>query len=111
MMKLKSKTESLLPTHVVDMVLEKAKLIPATNAIIVKNKGDDDNEKKGLTDPRAMFFLVIWYFFSFCTLFLNKYILSTLSGDPTLLGESIITGNILFSQYWLFQGTALSVAE
>lgn len=87
MMKIKSKAESFLPTNVVDMALEKARLLPATNAIIVKQKGGTDDEKKGLTDPRAMLFLVVWYFFSFCTLFLNKYILSTLAGDPTLLGE------------------------
>ena len=44
-------------------------------------------EKQGLMNVRAMSFLILWYFFSFCTLFLNKYILTTLKGDPTLLGE------------------------
>ena len=47
----------------------------------------DDPEKLGLLNVRAFVFLLLWYFFSFCTLFLNKYILSTLKGDPTLLGE------------------------
>lgn len=47
----------------------------------------DDLEKQGLLNIRAFLFLVLWYFFSFCTLFLNKYILATLKGDPTLLGE------------------------
>ena len=44
-------------------------------------------ESQGLMNVRAMSFLILWYFFSFCTLFLNKYILSTLKGDPTLLGK------------------------
>uniref|UniRef100_A0A1B6C9V1 Sugar phosphate transporter domain-containing protein n=1 Tax=Clastoptera arizonana TaxID=38151 RepID=A0A1B6C9V1_9HEMI len=42
--------------------------------------------KDGLFNVRAMFFLVLWYFFSGCTLFLNKYILSYLNADPTILG-------------------------
>ncbi|GLH00807.1 Solute carrier family 35 member E2B [Gryllus bimaculatus] len=44
--------------------------------------------KEGLLNCRAMFFLILWYFFSGCTLFLNKYILSYMKGDPTVLGES-----------------------
>lgn len=35
---------------------------------------------------RIIVCLVLWYFFSFTTLFLNKYILSTYGGDPTMLG-------------------------
>lgn len=41
----------------------------------------------GLYSFRAITFLVLWYFFSGCTLFLNKYILSYLNGDPTVLGK------------------------
>ena len=44
-------------------------------------------EREGLFNARAICFLILWYIFSFCTLFLNKYILSTLRGDPTLLGK------------------------
>ncbi|CAL8259940.1 unnamed protein product [Gadus morhua 'NCC'] len=33
-----------------------------------------------------MSYLVLWFFFSFCTLFLNKYILSLLEGEPSMLG-------------------------
>ena len=50
-----------------------------------------DNEKLGILHPRAFTFLMLWYFFSACTLFLNKYILATLKSDPTLLGESCFT--------------------
>lgn len=47
----------------------------------------DPEPKGGLTHPRALLFLALWYIFSGCTLFLNKYILSYMSGDPTILGE------------------------
>lgn len=47
---------------------------------------DDDDEKLGLLNIRAFFFLILWYIFSAFTLFLNKYILTTLKGDPAVLG-------------------------
>lgn len=46
-----------------------------------------DDAKEGLLNVRATTLLLLWYFFSFCTLFLNKYILSFLQGEPTLLGK------------------------
>lgn len=39
----------------------------------------------------AAFTLILWYLFSAGTLFLNKYILSFLGGEPTLLGEYAAT--------------------
>lgn len=45
--------------------------------------------ENGLHSFRAITFLVLWYFFSGCSLFMNKYILSYLNGDPTVLGKSI----------------------
>lgn len=44
------------------------------------------NNKVGLFNVRALTFLLLWYFFSGCTLFLNKYILTYLNGNPTVLG-------------------------
>ncbi|KAH3826926.1 solute carrier family 35 member E2B-like isoform X2 [Dreissena polymorpha] len=87
-------------THVGVMELEKAKLIPVTDKIIVKDSGLKD---EGLMNPRALFFLVIWYFFSFCTLFLNKYILTELRGDPLLLGamQMVMTTSLGFLQMFL----------
>ncbi|XP_060873538.1 solute carrier family 35 member E2A-like isoform X1 [Metopolophium dirhodum] len=57
----------------------------------------------GLHSFRAIAFLVLWYFFSGCTLFLNKYILSYLNGDPTVLGASqmIMTTICGFVQLYL----------
>ncbi|XP_062855244.1 solute carrier family 35 member E2A [Trichomycterus rosablanca] len=40
----------------------------------------------GILNSKSLAYLCLWYFFSFCTLFLNKYILSLLEGEPTLLG-------------------------
>uniref|UniRef100_A0A8C2L5Y1 Solute carrier family 35 member E2B n=1 Tax=Cyprinus carpio TaxID=7962 RepID=A0A8C2L5Y1_CYPCA len=40
----------------------------------------------GVWSSRALSYLTLWYFFSFCTLFLNKYILSLLEGEPSMLG-------------------------
>lgn len=41
----------------------------------------------GVWNSRALAYLCLWYFLSFCTLFLNKYILSLLEGEPSMLGE------------------------
>ncbi|CAG7826721.1 unnamed protein product [Allacma fusca] len=48
--------------------------------------GAVEPEREGLWNIRAFTFLILWYIFSGCTLFLNKYIMTTLNGDPTLLG-------------------------
>lgn len=47
--------------------------------------------KSGLMSVRAITFLLLWYFFSGCTLFLNKYILKYLNGNPWVLGTSIFS--------------------
>uniref|UniRef100_A0A8B9GS86 Uncharacterized protein n=1 Tax=Astyanax mexicanus TaxID=7994 RepID=A0A8B9GS86_ASTMX len=41
----------------------------------------------GVWNSRALSYLCLWFFFSFCTLFLNKYILSLLEGEPSMLGK------------------------
>lgn len=42
--------------------------------------------ESGVWNWRSLFYMGLWYFFSFCTLFLNKYILSLLEGEPSMLG-------------------------
>lgn len=42
--------------------------------------------ESGVWNWRSMTYMGLWYFFSFCTLFLNKYILSLLEGEPSMLG-------------------------
>lgn len=43
--------------------------------------------ESGVWNWRSLSYLGLWYFFSFCTLFLNKYILSLLEGEPSMLGR------------------------
>ncbi|XP_064611294.1 solute carrier family 35 member E2B-like isoform X2 [Liolophura sinensis] len=63
--------------------------------------------KGALFNVAAFAALIIWYLFSAGTLFLNKYILSFLGGDPTLLGTSqICTTTVLgFCQIYFGIGT------
>lgn len=42
--------------------------------------------ESGVWSGRSLAYMGLWYFFSFCTLFLNKYILSLLEGEPSVLG-------------------------
>lgn len=58
-------------------------MIQLPSSVTITEKRMED----GLQSFRAITFLVLWYFFSGCTLFLNKYILSYLNGDPTVLGK------------------------
>lgn len=62
----------------------------------------ETSRTKGLFNIRAVVFLLLWYFFSGCTLFLNKYILTYLNGNPTVLGASqmLTTGTCGFIQLY-----------
>lgn len=42
--------------------------------------------ESGVWNWLSLTYLGLWFFFSFCTLFLNKYILSLLEGEPSMLG-------------------------
>ncbi|KAI9564033.1 hypothetical protein GHT06_007771 [Daphnia sinensis] len=45
-------------------------------------------EKIGLKHPTAIILMVLWYIFSAFNLFVNKYVISYLKGDPALLAMS-----------------------
>lgn len=66
-----------------------------------RDKLEADNDKSGLANVRAIIFLLLWYFFSGCTLFLNKYILTYLNGNPTILGKFRFFIGILSKHYLL----------
>lgn len=51
----------------------------------------DRTADEGLMRSRPLLFLILWYFFSFTTILLNKHILSTLEGDTALLAMSQMT--------------------
>ncbi|XP_069466255.1 solute carrier family 35 member E2A-like isoform X2 [Ambystoma mexicanum] len=40
----------------------------------------------GIWNSRALVYLILWFLFSFCTLYLNKYILALPEGEPRMLG-------------------------
>uniref|UniRef100_A0ABD2WQ43 Sugar phosphate transporter domain-containing protein n=1 Tax=Trichogramma kaykai TaxID=54128 RepID=A0ABD2WQ43_9HYME len=81
-------------TQVTVQTDEFAKILPTQPKYYHENaekKHPDDavlasDTKGGLANPRAILFLVLWYIFSGFTLFLNKYILTYMQGDPTVLG-------------------------
>ncbi|KAG2459362.1 solute carrier family 35 member E2B-like [Polypterus senegalus] len=56
----------------------------------------------GIWNSRALAFLVLWYFFSFCTLFLNKYILSLLQGEPSMLGAVQMLSTTIIGFFKMF---------
>ena len=43
-------------------------------------------EQSSRMHPRAIMYLLLWYFWSGCTLFLNKYVVFFMKGDPIFLG-------------------------
>ena len=48
-------------------------------------------EKSSGMHPRAIMYLLLWYFWSGCTLFLNKYVVFFMKGDPIFLGKTAYT--------------------
>lgn len=87
-----------------DTLLSWGSLLGHRSEKIVFTKGDGSPEESLLTvtitettviesdlgvwSSRAVIYLTLWFFFSFCTLFLNKYILSLLEGEPSMLGKA-----------------------
>lgn len=73
---------------------------------VISNKKENEqiitNNKTGLRNIRAIVFLLLWYIFSGCTLFLNKYILTYLNGNPTMLGacQMLMTATCGFIQMY-----------
>ncbi|CAC5405194.1 SLC35E2 [Mytilus coruscus] len=103
--KLIKDAESSSTSTELNMYLENSMDVVRTNIgtkHIVKKQLDDD-EKLGLLNVRAFFFLILWYIFSAFTLFLNKYILTSLKGDPAVLGamQMVMTTIFGFLQMYL----------
>ncbi|XP_056130288.1 solute carrier family 35 member E2A-like isoform X2 [Lampris incognitus] len=66
-----ARSESLPGEHVLKITVTETTVIEADS---------------GVWNFRSLTYLGLWYFLSFCTLFLNKYILSLLEGEPSMLG-------------------------
>ncbi|XP_061760770.1 solute carrier family 35 member E2A-like [Nerophis ophidion] len=56
----------------------------------------------GVLNRRSLAYLGLWYFFSFCTLFLNKYILSLLEGQPSMLGAVQMLSTTIIGFFKMF---------
>uniref|UniRef100_A0A8K9VG61 Solute carrier family 35 member E2B n=1 Tax=Oncorhynchus mykiss TaxID=8022 RepID=A0A8K9VG61_ONCMY len=66
-----ARSESMPGEHVLKITITETTIIEADS---------------GVWNSKSLVYLGLWYFFSFCTLFLNKYILSLLEGEPSMLG-------------------------
>ncbi|XP_051913347.1 solute carrier family 35 member E2A-like [Hippocampus zosterae] len=79
----------LLPPRVREerVVLARSESLPSDQVLkIVVTETTVIKAGSGVWNRRSLTYLALWYFFSFCNLFLNKYILSLLEGQPSMLG-------------------------
>lgn len=76
----RSRQERIVLAHSDSMTGEQVLKITVTETTVIE-------AESGVWNWRSMIYLGLWYFFSFCTLFLNKYILSLLEGEPSMLGK------------------------
>lgn len=79
--------DSLFSHRSEKIVFTKSDSVPEENVLTITITETTVIESDlGIWSSRALFHLTLWFFFSFCTLFLNKYILSLLEGEPSMLG-------------------------
>lgn len=76
----RSRQERVVLAHSDSLTGEQVLKITVTETTVIE-------AESGVWNWRSMIYLGLWYFFSFCTLFLNKYILSLLEGEPSMLGK------------------------
>lgn len=76
----RSRQERVVLAHSDSLSGEQVLKITVTETTVIE-------AESGVCNWRSMIYLGLWYFFSFCTLFLNKYILSLLEGEPSMLGK------------------------
>lgn len=76
----RSRQERVVMAHSESLPGEQMLKITVTETTVIE-------AESGVWNWRSMSYLGLWYFFSFCTLFLNKYILSLLEGEPSMLGK------------------------
>uniref|UniRef100_A0A8C9X6Y8 Solute carrier family 35 member E2B n=1 Tax=Sander lucioperca TaxID=283035 RepID=A0A8C9X6Y8_SANLU len=74
-------------SHQERVVLARSESLPGEQVLkITVTETTVIEAESGVWNWRSLTYLGLWYFFSFCTLFLNKYILSLLEGEPSMLG-------------------------
>ncbi|CAG6021152.1 unnamed protein product [Menidia menidia] len=75
----RTRQERVLLTRSESLPGEQVLKITVTETTVIETES-------GVWNWRSLSYLGLWFFFSFCTLFLNKYILSLLQGEPSMLG-------------------------
>lgn len=79
----------LFPHRAEKIVITRSDSVPEENVLqITITETTVIESDLGVCNSRALIYLALWFFFSFCTLFLNKYILTLLEGEPSMLGKS-----------------------
>ncbi|XP_077313724.1 solute carrier family 35 member E2B [Lithobates pipiens] len=77
----------LFPHRAERIVITRSDSVPEENVLqITITETTTIESDLGVFNSRALIYLTLWFFFSFCTLFLNKYILTLLEGEPSMLG-------------------------
>ncbi|CAI9563097.1 unnamed protein product [Staurois parvus] len=77
----------LFPHRAEKIVITRSDSVPEENVLqITITETTVIESDLGVFNSRALVYLTLWFFFSFCTLFLNKYILTLLEGEPSMLG-------------------------
>ena len=80
-----------------NVVAEVGSDLPSAHGVVAKTEatvamaalpGTREQQASGMP-PKAVMYLLLWYFWSGCTLFLNKYVVFYMKGDSTFLGERI----------------------
>ncbi|KAG5838747.1 hypothetical protein ANANG_G00226850 [Anguilla anguilla] len=78
---------SLLRSRPERVVLARSESVPGESVLkITITETTVIEADSGVWNSKSLAYLGLWYFFSFCTLFLNKYILTLLEGEPSMLG-------------------------
>ncbi|XP_075045954.1 solute carrier family 35 member E2B [Mixophyes fleayi] len=78
---------TLFPHRAEKIIITRSDSVPEENVLqITITETTIIESDRGVCNSRALVYLSLWFFFSFCTLFLNKYILTLLEGEPSMLG-------------------------
>lgn len=86
----------LFPHRAERIVITRSDSVPEENVLqITITETTIIESDLGVFNSKALIYLTLWFFFSFCTLFLNKYILTLLEGEPSMLGKLLWIANII----------------
>ena len=84
---------------------------PASTAAAIEPVNEDKQKDESRLLVRISVFMGLWYFMSGCTLFGNKYILSTLGCDPNVLAMSQMVSTASFGAFKMYGPQLLGVGK